>query len=91
MNPWWSFELDQYGYPKYQFPKALKSRSQDLPSLYCPSGAIWITHSEYLKQYKTFYLDDHISYPLSWISSVDIDDNDDFQMAESCILWRNRK
>lgn len=91
MNPWWSFELVKDGYPKYKFPKALKSRSQDLPTLYCPSGAIWITYTKYLKEYKTFYHNDHISFPLSWISSVDIDDNDDFQMAEYFMFWRKRK
>lgn len=90
MNPWWSFQLGSEGFPKYQFPKQLKSRSQDLPSLYCPSGAIWVAQTKYLKEHKTFYIDKHISYPLNWISSIDIDDHDDFQMAQACMSWRDK-
>ena len=78
MNPWWAFEMTSDCTPKYKFPKQLKLRSQDLPKLYCPSGAIWISLTKYLKKYKTFYLEDHISYPLNWLSSIDVDDEDDF-------------
>jgi len=88
MNPWWAATLDHNGLPEYLFPDARKSRSQDLPELYCPSGAIWIADARQLKSAKTFYMESHIQYPLGWISSCDIDDQDDLEMAN--VLYRRR-
>lgn len=84
MNPWWAGELDEEGRLNFIFPEALGKRSQDFPSLYCPSGAIWIATSEVLKKEKTFYGPNNTFYPLSWVSAMDIDDIDDLQMARVC-------
>lgn len=84
MNPWWAAKLDKQGAPDYLFPDARLSRSQDLPSLYCPSGAIWIARTSVLKSAKTFYVPSHIFHPLSWMSAMDIDDAEDFLMAQAC-------
>lgn len=84
MNPWWAGELDEEGRLSFIFPEALGKRSQDLPSLYCPSGAIWIAISEVLKKEKTFYSLNSTYFPLSWVSAMDIDDIDDLQMARAC-------
>lgn len=86
MNPWWAAKIDEQGIPDYLFPEARLARSQDLPALYCPSGAIWIARGQTLKASKTFYVPNHIFHPLSWISAMDIDDAEDFEMAEACFL-----
>ena len=38
MNPWWAAKIDSDGC-QWAFPQAISMRSQDLPDLYCPSGA----------------------------------------------------
>ena len=88
MNPWWAVTLDQGGYPKPVFPEALAKRSQDLPSLYCPSGAIWIAKAEALRRAGTFYAPGHTFFPIPWQSAVDIDDCDDLEFAE--VVWSLR-
>ncbi len=89
MNPWWAVKLDAKGAPDYLFPEARLARSQDLPPLYCPSGAIWTVHVQVLKAEKTFYAQGHTFYPLSWISAIDIDDNKDMEMAKACFLIKH--
>jgi N-acylneuraminate cytidylyltransferase len=83
MNPWWAMILDgKTMKPKPLFSEALKSRSQDLEELYCPTGAVWIAEAEGLKKQKTFYGEGYAVFPLNWRNSVDIDDMDDLRMAE---------
>lgn len=90
MNPWWAAKLDAQGAPDYLFPEARLARSQDLPPLYCPSGAIWTARVQVLKAEKTFYAHGHTFYPLSWISAMDIDDDEDMEMAKACFLIKQQ-
>ncbi len=83
MNPWWAFKLKDDGQPDYLFDESLTERSQDLPTLYCPTGAVWIAKSKTLLKNRSFYCPGHIFYPLAWQSAVDIDDEDDLAMAEA--------
>jgi len=91
MNPWWAAKLDLQGNPEYLFPKARVARSQDLPPLYCPSGAIWIARGPALKSAKTFYVPTHIFHSLSWISAMDIDNAEDLEMAKACFLIKRHQ
>lgn len=86
MNPWWAAKINQQNVPEYLFPKARSSRSQDLPPLYCLSGAIWVSRTAVLRSEKTFYARNHVLYPLSLISAVDIDDESDMEMAKLYFL-----
>jgi N-acylneuraminate cytidylyltransferase len=83
MNPWWAVQLNNAGHPKRLFPETSNKRSQDLPELYCPTGAIWIAKADLLVQQKTFYGRDHVFDPISWESAVDIDDYEDFNFAKA--------
>ena len=90
MNPWWAAKMDSDGCPEWVFPEARSSRSQDLPDLYCPSGALWIAKSHSLRAHQSFYTPDHIFNAMDWVSAMDIDDEDDWMMAEACkALKRN--
>lgn len=91
MNPWWAAKLGQQGAPEYLFPEARVARSQDLPPLYCPSGALWIARTPALKSSRTFYAPNHAFHSLSWISAMDIDDAEDFEMAKACFLIRGSR
>ncbi len=90
MNPWWAARLDEEQRPHYLFPEARATRSQDLPSLYCPSGATWIAGCEPLRQHGSFYGPGHVLDPISWMSAMDIDDAEDLMMANACFLARRK-
>lgn len=81
MNPWWAVTLNKKQEPSWIFKDTFK-RSQDLPDLYCPTGAIWIAKIEDLKKDKTFYGEGHIFWELDWKRAVDIDNYEDLQLAE---------
>ena len=84
MNPWWAHKTEGDKIEPL-FPDALKTRSQDLPNLYCPTGAIWIAKTKSLINSGTFYGKSYKFFELDWMSSVDIDDYDDLKMAEYCL------
>jgi len=86
MNPWWAVKLGDGGRPEALFPNARESRSQDLGDLYCPTGAIWIAHTAALKDAGTFYGEGIVYEPMNWRNAVDIDDNDDLDMARAIHL-----
>lgn len=81
-NPWWAAELDEHYRPKKLFPEAIQKRSQDLEELYCPTGAIWIARVAELLKSGTFYGTDHRYFPISWREALDIDTEEDWEMAE---------
>jgi CMP-N-acetylneuraminic acid synthetase len=83
MNPWWAVELDLEGHPQRLFPTTATHRSQDLPDLFCPTGAIWVASAQALLSTETFYGPGHVFEPLPWQSSVDIDDYDDMEFASA--------
>jgi N-acylneuraminate cytidylyltransferase len=86
MNPWWAMKLSEGGHPVPLFQEALTARSQDLPQLYCPSGALWIARTRALKECGTFYTPKRIAHQMHWMSAMDIDDSEDLEMAKSCYL-----
>jgi CMP-N-acetylneuraminic acid synthetase len=82
MNPWWAAKLDKNLSPEFIFPDALKKRSQDLPDLFCPTGAVWIARTRQLLKDETFYGKGHTFYPIDWKAAVDIDTFEDVEFAE---------
>lgn len=82
MNPWWAHTLKN-NIPVPLFEGSLKSRSQDLDELYCPTGSVWITTTKSLKLHKTFYSTGFKAHVVDWVSALDIDDADDLLMAEA--------
>lgn len=88
MNPWWAARLDDSGEPHYLFAEARQQRSQDLPPLYCPSGAIWLARRDAFLEAGSFYTPGHVMEPLDWMSAMDIDDESDLRMARACMLMR---
>lgn len=81
MNPWWAVRLGGDMVPAPIFPQAASQRSQDLPPLYCPTGAIWIAQRDSLLSAGSFYGPGYRFFPMDWTSAVDIDDLDDLRMA----------
>lgn len=86
MNPWWAARLQADGQPDWLFPEARAARSQDLPPLYCPSGALWLAKRDAFLEGGSFYLPGHTLHPMDWMSAMDIDDEADLAMAEACLM-----
>ena len=63
--------------------KNLKKRSQDLENLYVPNGSIWISKISKLKKKKSFYSDNYGHFFTNFIESIDIDNTEEFEFAES--------
>lgn len=80
MNPWWALKLNENFNGEWIFEDT-KIRSQDLPELYCPTGAVWISRIEELKKSKTFYGPDHIFWEIPWQRALDIDNYDDIKLG----------
>ncbi len=62
-----------------------RARRQDLPVLYAPNGALYISTPETLRKYRTFYTPKTLGYSMPRERSVDIDDDIDFKVAESIV------
>ena len=90
MNPNWAYEENKFGIPKALFPERINKRSQDLKTLYCPSGAIWVTSESNLLNFKTFYVPEWRFKIIPWQEAIDIDNYSDLEMAEILYL-KNRK
>ncbi len=90
MNPWWSFKKINKDRMKPLFPKQLKKRSQDLPDLFCPTGAIWIAKTKKLIKSKSFYGKKVSFEELNWINAIDIDDMEDFKFALICKKFKDK-
>ena len=55
--------------------------SQDLPELFCPTGAVWISDINRLKKYKTFYSPNYRPFMMDMFSAIDIDTIEDLKLA----------
>jgi len=82
-NPWWAHKVNEDGsFEKVFNDDIYFNRSQDLPQLICPSGAIWISKRDALIKYNSFYSKDYKLFVLDKIEAVDIDDYEDLKFAQ---------
>lgn len=82
MNPWWAMKFNEQNEATWIFEDA-KKRSQDLPELFCPTGAIWIADVQSLYRDNTFYGTNHIFWEIDWKHAVDIDNYEDIVLAKA--------
>ncbi len=88
VNPYWAniFEGDKL---KYFIEEGRKiTRRQELPNVYRMNGAIYLIKTEVLKKQKTFEPEEVMGYIMDSYSSVDIDTEMDFKIAEAIIKER---
>jgi N-acylneuraminate cytidylyltransferase len=91
MNPWWAFSVSDDGTASRVFPELSSRRSQDLPELFFPTGAIWIADYPAFMQSGDFYASGHVFFEIPWHDGVDIDDWDDFRFAEVAAMHASRQ
>lgn len=87
-NPAWAAVLKEDGAPEWIDHKNLSSRSQDMPELVTPSGAIWIANTSALVKAKTFYGPGLCLEKLSLLSSIDIDEIEHLEIARMLLTSR---
>mgnify|MGYP000701664894 CR=1 FL=1 len=86
-SPLWSNILDDsLSMKSFLRDEILNKRSQDLEKYYRLNGAIYICKVERLLEEKSFFLRERIfAYKMDRKSSIDIDEEDDFRLAEALI------
>jgi N-acylneuraminate cytidylyltransferase len=82
-NPWWAMRRGPGGVLEPLFPDAAVARGQDLPELVCPTGAIWWIRPEILRRERTFHVAGRSGWEIDWCRGVDIDTEEDWELAES--------
>lgn len=82
MNPWWAFEMKD-GAAHFVLSSPAQSRSQDNPTLYCPTGVITFSQVARLQSPDTKY------HEIDWKCAVDIDTYEDIEFASALFAWIN--
>lgn len=81
-NPWWAVQRDKDYALQPLFKQEITARSQDLPTLFCATGAIWWAQCAALRRERTFHMSGRTGWEIPWQRGIDIDTEDDWQMAE---------
>jgi CMP-N-acetylneuraminic acid synthetase len=86
-SPLWTNTLDQTSsMDSFLREETKNKRSQDLPDYYRLNGAIYLVDTVRLLNEKSMFISDNIyAYKMDRKSSIDIDENIDFLLAESII------
>lgn len=82
-NPWWAMQQDSNHVLDPIFKDSMTARSQDLPELYCPTGAIWWMKADLLRQERNFHIPGRTGWEIPWQRGLDIDTQDDWDLAEA--------
>jgi N-acylneuraminate cytidylyltransferase len=82
LNPWWAMRLGPHRELEPVFPDRAQQRSQDLPEVFCITGAIWWASADVLRRERTYHVAGRSGWELPWQRAVDIDSEDDWLMAE---------
>ena len=80
-NPWWAMRRADDFALEPLFSDAATARSQDLPELFCPTGAVWWARSSDLRREGTFHMAGRTGWEIPWQRGIDIDTEDDLEMA----------
>ena len=82
-NPWWAMRRDVTNFSlEPLFPHEMNARSQDLPELFCPTGAIWWGKTRVIREQRTFHIPGRAGWEIEWQHGVDIDTPEDLMFAE---------
>lgn len=85
-NPWWAMRRDAGSFALDPlFPREMSARSQDLPELFCPTGAIWWGKTSVIREQRTFHIPGRTGWEISWQHGVDIDTPEDMEFAEALL------
>ena len=79
---WFAFKFDEFGnYKRVIDGIKDKSRTQDHPTMYVPSGTVWVASASYLLKYRSFYGKKFNFFEIPFIDGFDIDTMDQLEFA----------
>ena len=84
-NPWWALRRDERMVLEPLFAERLVQRSQDLPVIFCPTGAVWWIRAEVLRRERTFHVAGRTGWEMPWQRGLDIDSEEDWALAEALL------
>jgi len=84
-SPYWCFKYEGDKFKPLFGNKGLKMRRQELPDVYRPNGAIYISTIKNIYKNNGFYCDKIVPYIMPPERSIDIDEEIDFKFAELLI------
>ena len=76
------FIIDEFGYAKFKYPEYIEARSQDLEKQYHDVGQFYIYNVEKLVESNGKIADDFMPIIISEMQAQDIDNEDDWKLAE---------
>lgn len=91
LNPWWAVRISENQQLEHVMPELVAKRSQDLPPLFCPTGAVWWADCDVLKKTGTFHTAEKRGWEIPWQRAMDVDSEEDWQMAEVLLKMQNKK
>lgn len=80
-HPFWTYSLVGNKLKPF-FCSDNSYQRQLLPEAYCLNGALYFASIQFLSKYRAFVTSDTLGYVMPKIRSIDIDDTDDWQLAE---------
>jgi len=91
--PWWLRTINTDGYIEryFEYDILKNARRQDFKDLYRPNGAIYIAKTEILLNVKSFQTSKTIPYIMDYQSSVDIDNEFQFELAKAILASGKNK
>jgi N-acylneuraminate cytidylyltransferase/CMP-N,N'-diacetyllegionaminic acid synthase len=90
-HPDFLVKLDRGFLRPYTNTRFKSVRRQDLSELYFFEGSLYISYIDSLKEHKTFYHQNTLSYIVKKWKSYELDDNTDFKIIESLLKAKKRK
>jgi CMP-N-acetylneuraminic acid synthetase len=90
-SPYWHLKIERRFLKPVFSLKYLKHRRQDLPKTFRPNGSIFIASPKTIHKYKSFYTPKTIAYIMSVEKSIDIDNEQDFVLAETLAKKHDNK
>jgi CMP-N-acetylneuraminic acid synthetase len=91
-NPWWAMRRNAGLSLEPVFKEYITERSQDLPELFCPTGAIWWAKADVLRREGTYHVANRTGWEVSsWERGLDIDTEDDWALAEILLNIAQRR
>lgn len=83
-NPWWALRRDADFKLEPVFKDYIMMRSQDLPEIFCPTGAIWWAKTPVLRKEGTYHIPNRTGWAMSsWERALDIDTEEDWALVEA--------
>jgi N-acylneuraminate cytidylyltransferase len=86
--PWWAMRRNERFELAPLFERSIGARSQDLPPLFCPTGAIWWARADVLREAHTFHVEGRTGWEIEVTHALDIDTEDDWQLADALMRQR---